>query len=63
MSEVSRALVLRLPPYMLPRHLWWLPAAPQTPHGKTDRLAVRAEAARRVGAGIALTHTAQPAHG
>jgi amino acid adenylation domain-containing protein len=35
----------RLPPYMLPQHIEWLEALPQTPNGKIDRNALQPPAA------------------
>ncbi|GAA4826144.1 AMP-binding protein [Streptomyces ziwulingensis] len=48
-GRLTERLADRLPPYMLPRHLWWLPDAPLNAHGKTDRSGLREDAARRLG--------------
>lgn len=50
-ADVQTRLAGLLPAYMLPRHLWVLPEAPLNRNGKTDRAALRAEAARRAGSG------------
>ncbi|MFG2635902.1 AMP-binding protein [Streptomyces sp. NPDC048362] len=48
-AGLAERLADRLPPYMLPRHLWWLPDAPLNAHGKTDRSRLREDAVRRLG--------------
>ncbi|CAM5583354.1 AMP-binding protein [Streptomyces violaceorubidus] len=48
-THLAERLADRLPPYMLPRHLWWLPEAPLNAHGKTDRTRLREDAVRRLG--------------
>ncbi|MFF8865297.1 AMP-binding protein [Streptomyces sp. NPDC015139] len=48
-AALAERLAERLPPYMLPRHLWWLPDAPVNAHGKTDRSRLREDAAGRLG--------------
>lgn len=48
LERLTLGLAERLPPYMLPRHLWWLPKAPQNGNGKIDLTALRAEAERRL---------------
>ncbi|PPS73480.1 Tyrocidine synthase 3 [Streptomyces sp. MH60] len=48
-AHLAERLADRLPPYMLPRHLWWLPDAPLNTHGKTDRTRLREDAVRRLG--------------
>ncbi|MFI1758651.1 AMP-binding protein [Streptomyces sp. NPDC020571] len=48
-THLAERLAGRLPPYMLPRHLWWLPDAPLNTHGKTDRTRLREDAVRRLG--------------
>ncbi|PWW64705.1 AMP-binding protein [Actinokineospora spheciospongiae] len=46
-TDLATRLAAALPGYMLPRHLW--PVEPVlTPNGKVDRLALRAEAERRL---------------
>ncbi|MER5856691.1 AMP-binding protein [Streptomyces sp900105245] len=48
-AALAERLAERLPPYMLPRHLWWLPDVPVNAHGKTDRSRLREDAAGRLG--------------
>ncbi|MBZ6128922.1 AMP-binding protein [Streptomyces olivaceus] len=48
-ADLAERLAGRLPPYMLPRHLWWLADAPLNAHGKTDRTRLREDAVHRLG--------------
>ncbi|GGR96670.1 amino acid adenylation protein [Streptomyces humidus] len=48
-AALAERLADRLPAYMLPRHLWWLPDAPLNAHGKTDRTRLREDAVGRLG--------------
>ncbi|WP_045300274.1 AMP-binding protein [Saccharothrix sp. ST-888] len=45
---LARRLAERLPAYMLPGHLWWLPVAPLNGNGKTDLALLKAEAVDRI---------------
>ncbi|MEU8242629.1 AMP-binding protein [Actinoplanes missouriensis] len=51
-AEVLRRAAARLPAYMLPRLLWWMPEPVLNPNGKIDRRRLRGIAERRL--------TAQP---
>jgi amino acid adenylation domain-containing protein len=53
LTGTAQDLARRLPPYMLPAHLWALPDPPLNPNGKTDRLRLREEAERRLGKNLA----------
>ncbi|MFI7011228.1 D-alanine--poly(phosphoribitol) ligase [Streptomyces sp. NPDC050145] len=48
LTDAARELARRLPPYMLPAHLWALPDPPLNANGKTDRLQLRKEAEHRL---------------
>ncbi|MEU6426895.1 amino acid adenylation domain-containing protein [Microbispora sp. NPDC046973] len=50
LAELAARLADRLPPYMLPRHLWPLEEMPLNRNGKADRAALRERALRRLGA-------------
>ena len=42
-DEIRRALVQRLPSYMIPRRIVILPQMPRTPSGKPDRVALKSQ--------------------
>ncbi|MFF6918552.1 amino acid adenylation domain-containing protein [Streptomyces sp. NPDC012466] len=54
-TRTAQDLARRLPPYMLPAHLWALSDPPLNANGKTDRLRLREEAERRLAGDLAGT--------